>query len=97
MIHASDAQYKSGMHNQVVGPIRDLAGTPPSENGYAERILRRRRICVGKRKPKPMANVIGIAINTRVRVEVVEMSPTKIPSVNVVGLPFGNFAETTTR
>jgi len=52
---------------------------------------------VGRRKPKPIAKVIGIAINTRVRVEVVEMSPTKIPSVNVVGLPFGNFAETTTR
>ena len=52
---------------------------------------------MGKRKPKPIANVIGIAISTRVRVDVVEMSPTRIPSVNVVGLPFGNFAETTTR
>jgi hypothetical protein len=44
-----------------------------------------------------MANVIGIAINTRVSVEVVETSPTKIPRVNVVGLPFANFAVTTTR
>ena len=80
--------------------MRRLVGdsTPAlPENGYAERILRRRRICVGKRKPKPMANVIGMAIKTRVRVEVVEISPTKIPRVNVVGLPFGNLAETTTR
>jgi hypothetical protein len=64
---------------------------------YAVRILRRRRSCVGKRKPKPIANVIGIAISTRVRVDVVEISPTKIPRVNVVGLPFGNLAEMTTR
>ena len=38
-----------------------------------------------------------MAINTRVRVEVVEISPTRIPSVNVVGLPFGNFVEITIR
>jgi hypothetical protein len=52
---------------------------------------------VGRRKPKPIAIVIGIAISTRVRVDVVEISPTKIPRVNVVGLPFGNLAEITTR
>jgi hypothetical protein len=44
-----------------------------------------------------MAREIGIAINTRVSVEVVEISPTRIPRVKVVGLPFGNLAETTTR
>jgi hypothetical protein len=44
-----------------------------------------------------MARVIGIAIKTRVRVEVVEISPTRIPKVNVLDLPFGNLAETTTR
>ena len=44
-----------------------------------------------------MAREIGIAINTRVSVDVVEMFPTKIPKVNVVGLPFVNLAVTTTR
>ena len=52
---------------------------------------------MGKRKPKPMANVIGIAIRTRVSVEVVEISPTRIPSVKEVGLPFANLAVTTIR
>jgi hypothetical protein len=47
--------------------------------------------------PKPIANEIGIAINTRVRVEVLEMFPTKIPNVNVVALPLSNLAVTTTR
>ena len=90
------SSYMHDMHYQDENPCGDSTPAQP-ENGYAERILRRRRICVGKRKPKPMANVIGMAIKTRVRVEVVEISPTKIPRVNVVGLPFGNFAETTTR
>jgi hypothetical protein len=41
--------------------------------------------------------VIGIAISTRVSVEVLEMFPTKIPRVNVVGFPLANLAVTTTR
>ena len=52
---------------------------------------------MGSKKPKPIAKAIGIAIKTRVSVEVVEISPTRIPRVNVVGLPFANLAVTTTR
>jgi len=44
-----------------------------------------------------MANVIGMAIRIRVRVEVVETFPIRIPRVNVVGLPLANLAEMTTR
>ena len=69
----------------------------PRKCSYTVRVLRRRRNCVGRRKPKPIASVIGIAIRTRVRVEVVETSPTRIPRVNVVDLPFGNFAVTAIR
>ena len=69
----------------------------PSDCGYEVRILRRRRSCVGRRKPKPIANVIGIAIRIRVRVEVLETFPIRIPRVKVVGLPFANLAEMTTR
>jgi hypothetical protein len=47
--------------------------------------------------PKAIANEIGIAISTRVSVEVFVILPIKIPRVNVVDLPFGNFAVTTTR
>ena len=84
------------MHYQDETPCRDSTPALP-ENGYAERILRRRRNCVGRRKPKPIARVIGMAIRTRVRVEVVEISPTRIPRVNVVDFPFGNFVEITIR
>ena len=48
-------------------------------------------------KPNPTANEIGIAINTRVSVDVFETLPIRMPSVNVVGLPFANLAEITTR
>jgi hypothetical protein len=85
---------KTNRQTNGLAKRRDIIGTL---NIYAVRILRRRRICVGKRKPKPTANVIGIAIRTRVSVEVVEISPTRIPSVNVVGLPFAILAVTTTR
>jgi hypothetical protein len=44
-----------------------------------------------------MASEIGIAIRTRVSVEVFEISPTNIPSVKVVGLPFAILAVITTR
>ena len=52
---------------------------------------------MGRRKPKPIAKAIGIAIRTRVSVEVVEIFPTKIPRVNEVDLPFGSFGVITTR
>jgi hypothetical protein len=44
-----------------------------------------------------MANEMGMAIRTRVNVEVFEIFPTRIPRVNVVDLPFANLAVTTTR
>ena len=82
-----------------ISPVshKGLAGLDSPENCYAVRSLRRRRSWLGRRKPKPTAMAIGIAINTRVSVEVVEIFPTNIPRVNVVDLPFGSFAVTTTR
>ena len=77
-----------------------MAGTvfnSPVTTTYAERIFRRRRSWFGRRNPKPIAKAIGIAIKTRVSVEVVEISPTRIPRVNVVGLPFAILAVTTIR